>query len=126
MEPHNNEVRSQFVSSFEDLLTYRPRFEFCVQLRSRVEPSIFGEFCQPLQGSHARILLPVRQSFVGARWCGWNDTQNGELGSKLIGRRNGLRQAVERCVSEVCRKQECAVRGGRSKPGAAIGVRPKG
>jgi hypothetical protein len=36
--------------------------------------------------------LPVRQSFVGARWCGWDDTQKGELGSKLIGSRNGLRQ----------------------------------
>ena len=67
-----------------------------------------------------------RQRFVSARWCGWNDTQKGELGSKLIGSRNGLRQAVERCGSEVCRKQECAVRGGRSKPGAAIGVWPKG
>ena len=29
-------------------------------------------------------------------------------------------------MSEVCRKQECAVRGGRSKPGSAIGVWPKG
>jgi hypothetical protein len=37
-----------------------------------------------------------------------------------------LRQAVERCGSEVCRKQKCTVRGGRSKPGAVIGVRPKG
>src|ERR1700693_2868865 len=43
-----------------------------------------------------------------------------------MGSRNVLRQAVERCGSEVCRKQECAARGGRSKPGAVIGVRPKG
>src|ERR1017187_3255387 len=93
---------------------------------SRVEPGIVGEFCQALQGSHARILLPVRQSFLDARWCGWDDTQKGEVGSKLICSPNGWRQAVERCVSEVCRKQECAVRGGRSKPGAAIGVWPKG
>src|SRR5208282_2737935 len=99
---------------------------FRVQLRSRVEPGIVGELCQALQGSHARIRLPVRQSLVGARGCGWNDTQKGELGSELISSRNGLRQAVERCGSEVCRKQERAARGGRSKPGAAIGVWPKG
>src|SRR5208282_4653133 len=97
-----------------------------MQLRSCVEPGIVGEFCQPLQGSQARIRLPARQSFVDAGWCGRNDTEKGELGSKLIGSRNGLRQAVERCESEVCRKQERGARGGRSKPRTAIGVWPKG
>jgi hypothetical protein len=97
-----------------------------MQLRSCVESGIIGEFCQPLQGSQACIHLPVCQIFVDARWCGGNDTEKGELSSELIGSRDGLRQGVERCGSEVCREQKCRVRGGHSKPGAAIGVRPNG
>ena len=127
VEPHNNKVCSEFVSSFKDPLAYgRSCCKFRVQLRSRVEPGIIGEFCQLLHSSHARIFLPVCQSLFGARWRRWNDTQKGELGFELIGSRNGSRQTVKRCGSEVCREQECAVRGGRSKPWAGISVWPKG
>src|ERR1035438_6140156 len=96
-----------------------------MKLRSCVQLGIIGEFGQPLQGSQACIHLPVCQTFVDARWCRGNDTEKGELGSKLIGSRNGLRQAVERCGPEVCREQKCRVCGGRSKPGTPTGVWPE-
>ena len=85
-----------------------------------------GDFCQALEGSDARLRLAVRKPFVSVWRRGGHDIEKSEFGSELIGSCNGLRQAVERCGSEVSREQKCRVPGGRSKPGAAIGVRPDG
>jgi len=63
-------------------------------LRRDVEVGITGEFCRPLEGCYARAISQIPQiacaEAVMAWRNGWNDVQEGKLGSEVIRNRNGL------------------------------------